>query len=57
MSKDLLAKYYQNKKKRRQKKARKRYQSLCKEGKEKTPHYGRERSKNLPEDEKLELVE
>ena len=41
MSKNLSAKYYQENKKRLQKKARERYQNLSKEGKEKKGQYGR----------------
>ena len=41
MSKNLSAKYYQENKKRLQKKARERYQNLSKEEKEKKGQYGR----------------
>ena len=44
-------------KKRLQKKLAKDIKVFLKKEKEKKPHYGREQSKNLPEDEKLELVE
>ena len=58
MSKDLSAKYYQNnKKKTAKKKLAKDIKVFLKKEKEKKPHYGREQSKKLPEDEKLELVE
>ena len=40
MSKNLSAKYYQENKKRLQKKARERYQNLSKEEKEKKGQYG-----------------
>ena len=42
ISKDSLAKYYQDKKERLQKKARARYQSLSKEEREKKQQYGHE---------------
>ena len=45
------------KKRKTTKKARKRYQNLSKEGKEKKQQYGLERCKNLSEDEKQKLVE
>ena len=54
--KDSWAKYYQNNKERLLKKACKRYQSLSKEEKGKKWQCGRERYKNLPEEEKLKLV-
>ena len=54
MSKDSLAKYYRDNKKRLQKKTRERYQSLSEEENEK---YGLERYKYLSEDEKQNLVE
>ena len=50
MPKELSANYYQNNKERLQRKARERYQSLSKM--KKKQQYGRERYKNLPEDEK-----
>ena len=56
MSKNFSAKYYQKKTK-RLKIARQRYQNLLKEEKEKNRQYGRERYKNLPENEKQKLVE
>ena len=52
MSEDSSSKYYQNNKARLLKKARERYQILSKEEKEEMQHYGHERYKNLPEDEK-----
>ena len=53
---DSSAKYYPDNKERLQKKACKRYQSLSKEEKKKKQQYGRERYKNLPENEKQKLV-
>ena len=53
MSKNSSAKYYQENKERLQKKICKRYQSLSKKEKGKKQQYGRERYKNLSEDEKL----
>ena len=47
MSKDSLAKDYQDNKERLQKKACERYQSLSKEEKEKKQQYGHEWYKNL----------
>ena len=55
--KDSSAKYYQNNKKRLQKNACERYQSLFKEEKEKKQQYGREQYKSLSEDEKQKPVE
>ena len=46
MSRNLSAEYYQENKERLQKKARKRYQNLSKEGKEKNQQYGCKRYKN-----------
>ena len=40
----------------KKKKARERYQNLSKEEKKKQQQYGREWHKNLPEDEKQQLV-
>ena len=57
MSKKLPAKYYQENKKRLQKKICERYQNLSKEETEKKWQYGREHYKNLSEDEKNKLVE
>ena len=57
MSKDSSAKYYQNNKEIQPKKARGRYQSIFRVEKEKKQQYGRERYKNVPEDEKQMLVE
>ena len=51
-SKNSSAKHFQNKKERLQKEAGEKYQSLCKEQKEKKWQYGRERYENLPKDEK-----
>ena len=52
MSKNLLAKYYQENKKRLQQKARERYQNHSKDEKEwKQWQYGRELCKNLPGNE------
>ena len=57
MSKHLSAKYYQDNKERPQKKACERYQILSQEKKrkkkEKKRQYGRERYKNLSDDEKM----
>ena len=52
MSKDSSVKYYQNSKKRLQRRGCEIYESLSKEEKEKKQHYGRERYKNLPQYEK-----
>ena len=57
MSKDLSAKYYQNNKKRLQKKFREKYWSLSKEEKERKWQYWRERNIDISEDEKQELAE
>ena len=51
MSKNSSAKYCQDSKERLQKKAREKYQSLSKE------QFGRERDKNISEDEKQKLVD
>ena len=51
MSKNLLAKFYQENKERLPKKSRERYQNLSNEEKEKKLQYGRERYKNLSKDE------
>ena len=51
MSKDSSAKYYQNNK------ARETYQNLFKKEKGKKRQYGPKQCKNLPEDEKQQLVE
>ena len=51
MSKSPSAKYYQDKKEKLKKKACERYQNLSKEDKIKRRQYGRERHKNLLEDE------
>ena len=49
--------YYQNNKERlHRKKTRERYQKLSKEENEIKQQYGRERYKNLPEDEKKSLL-
>ena len=56
MSKSWASKYYQENKKRPQKKARERYQHLFEEEKEKKGQYGPERYKNFS-DEKNKLVE
>ena len=56
MSKDSLAKYYQDNKERLQKKACERCQSLSKEEKEKKQQYGHEWYKNLLVAEKQKLV-
>ena len=56
ISKNLSAKYYQENKKRLQKKACERYQNRYNEKKEEKQQYGRERYKNLSEDEKQKLV-
>ena len=52
ISKNLSAKYYQEKKERLQKRPCEKYQSFSKEEKEKKQQYGRESCKNLSEDEK-----
>ena len=57
MSKDSLAKDYQDNKERLQKKACERYQSLSKEEKEKKQQYGHEWYKNLLVVEKQKLVD
>ena len=57
MSKNLLAKYYQENKERLQKKASWRYQNISKEEKEIKQQHGRKYYKNLPEDEKQKLAE
>ena len=57
ISKNSSAKYYQENKERPQRKARKRYQSLSKKDKEKKWQYACELYKNLPQDEKQNLVE
>ena len=57
MSKNISAKYYQEKKESLLKKARERCQSLSKEEKEKKKQYGCENYKNLSEDEKNKMVE
>ena len=57
MSKILLAKYYQENKKRLQKKAHKRYQNLSKEEKEKKRQQILEGYKYLSKDKKQKLVE
>ena len=57
MSKDLSAKYYQNNKKRLQKKFREKYWSFSKEEKERKWQHWRELNINISEDEKQELVE
>ena len=51
MSKNLLAKYYQENKERLQKKACERYPNFSKEEKEKKQQYSREHYKNLLEDD------
>ena len=56
-SKDSSAKFYQNNKERTHTKACERYQSLSKAGKDKKQQYGRQKYKNLQEDEKKEHVE
>ena len=55
MSKDSSAKYYQNNKKRLQKKVCERYQSLSEEEKEKRQQNGHKWYKHLPEYEKQKL--
>ena len=55
MFKNSSAKYYEENKRRLQKKGHGRYQSLSKEEKEKKQQYGYERYKNLSEDEKNKL--
>ena len=57
MSKILLAKYYQENKKKMQKKAHKRYQNLSKEEKEKKRQHVLEGYKYLSKDKKQKLVE
>ena len=57
MSKILLAKYYQENKKRLLKKAHKRYQNLSKEEKEKKWQHVLEGYKYLSKDKKQKLVE
>ena len=57
MSKILLAKYYQENKKRLQKKAHKRYQNLSKEEKEKKRQHVLEGYKYLSKDKKQKLVQ
>ena len=57
MSKILLAKYYQENKKRLQKKAHKRYQNLSKEEKEKRGQHVLQGYKYPSKDKKQELVE
>ena len=52
MFKKSSAKYYQKKQRKVSKKAGERYQDLSEEKKNKKVQYGRERYKNLPEDEK-----
>ena len=56
MPKDSSAKYYLSNKEKLQIKARETYQSLSKEEKQKKHQYDCERNKNLPEDEKQNLV-
>ena len=56
ISKNLSAKYYQENKKRLQKKACERYQNRYNEKKEEKQQYGRERYKILSEDEKQKLI-
>ena len=51
----LLNKIWSKNEERPQKK-KKRYQNFSKEEKKKQQQYGRERHKNLPEDEKQQLV-
>ena len=57
MSKNLSAKYYQENKKRLQKKVLKDIKIFLKKKKKKKQQYGCERYKNLSEDEKQKLVE
>ena len=57
MSKKLSAKYYQENKERLQKKLVKDIKMFLKKKKKKKQQYGRERYKNLSEDEKQKLVE
>ena len=57
MSKILSAIYYQENEERLQKKARKRYQNLSKEEREKKRQYGCEHYKNISKDGKQKLVE
>ena len=56
MSKTLSAKYYQEDKERRQKRACERYQNFSKKEKEKKLQYGRVRYKISSEDEKKSLL-
>ena len=57
MSKNSSAKYYQNNKERLQKNLVKDIKVFLKKKKKKKRQYGRERYKNLQEDEKQKLVE
>ena len=57
MCKKLLAKYYQENKERLQKKLVKDIKVFLRKKKEKKQQYGRERYKNLSEDEKQNLAE
>ena len=57
MFKKLSAKYYQENKERLQKKLVKDIKMFLKKKKKKKQQYGRERYKNLSEDEKQKLVE
>ena len=57
MSKDSSAKYYQNNKERLQKNLVKGIKVFLKKKEKKKQQYGRERCKNLPEDEKQRLLE
>ena len=57
MSEDSSAKIYQNNKERIQKKLLKDIKVFLKKENEKKWQYGRERYKNLPEDEKQKLAE
>ena len=57
MSKNLPAKYYQEGKERLQKKLMKDIKIFLKKKKNKKRQYGRERYKNLLEDEKQKLVD
>ena len=57
MCKKLLAKYYQENKERLQKKLVKDIKIFLRKKKEKKQQYGRERYKNLSEDEKQNLAE
>ena len=55
MSKHLSGKHYQENKEKDYKKAREKYQSLCKQEKQKKQQYGREQYKKLLEDQKANV--